>query len=210
VNRGASGRTTAPTTTRTDPFRAGLAFGLAVLSLWAAILPVSRFDWFMENVLVWIAVVVIVRWGDEMRMSRTAYLLIALFLALQIYASHYAYRPPIGDWVSAIVGSPRNSFDRVIHLFFGLLLFIPLMECFEGAAGMTRRAAMFCSLLAISAFGAAYEVIEWGMMVVLNPSAGAEFVGMQGDPWDAQKDMALALLGSVATYIGVALRRRRA
>lgn len=200
---------TAQITTRFNAFRAGLAIILAGVSIWAAIHPVSRFDWFMENVLVWIAVIVIARFGNAMRISKTSHLLIALFLVMQIYASHYAYQPAIGDWISSFFDSPRNSFDRVIHLFFGVLLFIPIKECFQEAVDMSRKTAMFCSVLTIAALGAVYEVIEWVMMVMLNPQAGAEFVGAQGDPWDAQKDMALALLGSVAIYVGVFLRQEK-
>ena len=200
---------TAQITTRFDAFRVGLAVVLAGVAIWATIHPHSRFDWFMENVLVWIAFIVIARFGNAMRISRTSYLLIALFLVMQIYPSHYAYQPAIGNWISSLFESPRNSFDRVIHLFFGVLLFIPIMECFQEAVGMSRKTAMLCSVLAIAALGAVYEVIEWCMMVMLNPQAGAEFVGAQGDPWDAQKDMALALLGSVTTYVGVSLWQRK-
>lgn len=194
---------------RFDAFRVGLALLLAGVSIWAAIAPVSRFDWFMENVLVWITVVVIACFGAAIRISRTASLLLALFLAMQIYASHYAYEPVIGVWISAVFESPRNSFDRVIHLCFGILLFLPIMECFQNMVGMSRKTAMFCTVLAITALGAVYEVIEWGMLVVLDPKAGVAFVGAQGDPWDAQKDMALALLGSLSTAVGVLLWQRR-
>jgi putative membrane protein len=189
-------------------FRVGLAIALAGLSLWAAIRPVSRSDWFMENLLVWVAVIVIAVLRNRIVLSRTAYLLTALFLAMQVYASHYAYQPEIGNWVSALFGSPRNSFDRVIHLAFGLLLFIPMTEFLEAVVGVTRKPAMFLAIVALAALGAVYEIIEWSSMVMLDPQAAAVFVGLQGDPWDAQKDMALALLGSVAAYILVRLLRR--
>jgi uncharacterized membrane protein YjdF len=71
-------------------FRLGLAIALAGLSLRAAIRPVSRSDWFMENLLVWFAVIVIATLRNRIVLSRTAYLLTALFLAMQVYASHYA------------------------------------------------------------------------------------------------------------------------
>ena len=196
-------------TPRFDAFRITLALVLAGLSIWAAILPVSRFDWFLENLLVWIAVVIIARLGNPMKISRAAYVLLALFLALQIYGSHYAYRPAIGTWISVVFDSPRNSFDRFMHLCFGILLFIPITECYQNALNLSRKTAMFCSLVAITALGAVYEVIEWGMMIVLIPQAGAEFVGAQGDPWDAQKDMALAMAGSSIAAFAIAIAWRR-
>jgi putative membrane protein len=189
-------------------FRLGLAIALAALSLWAAIRPVSRFDWFMENLLVWIAVVVIASLRNQIVLSRTAYALTSLFLAIQIYGSHYAYEPEVGNWVSSLFGSPRNSFDRVVHSAFGLLLFVPVTELLEAAVGATRKSAMFLAIVALTAFGAAYEIIEWSSVVLLDPHEAAVFVGLQGDPWDAQKDMALGLSGSIVAYVLAWLSRR--
>jgi putative membrane protein len=51
---------------------------------------------------------------------------------------------------------------------------------------------IICLCLAISAF---YELIEWTTALVLG-QASDEFLGTQGDVWDTQTDMFLALLGS--------------
>ncbi|HEC73057.1 MAG TPA: DUF2238 domain-containing protein, partial [Methylophaga aminisulfidivorans] len=50
-----------------------------------------------------------------------------------------------------------------------------------------------CVSLAISA---CYEFIEWGAAVI-NAQASEAFLGTQGDHWDTQWDMFLALNGSV-------------
>jgi len=96
---------TAESPTGFDAFHLGLAVALAGLSVRAAILPVSRFDWFMENLLVWIAVAVIASFRNKTRFSRKAYLLIALFLAMQIYGGHHAYQPETGTWIARCLQS---------------------------------------------------------------------------------------------------------
>jgi putative membrane protein len=51
--------------------------------------------------------------------------------------------------------------------------------------------------LAISAL---YELVEWGAAVALGQGA-EEFLATQGDPWDTQSDMALALIGAVCAQL---------
>ena len=114
----------------------------------------------------------------------------------------------MGAWVSSLFGSERNSFDRVMHLAFGLLVLVPMAEFLEAAFGLARRTALVFSIVWLTAMGAVYEIIEWSSMLSLDSDAAAMFVGLQGDPWDAQKDMALALLGSIVAYVHVRTWRR--
>lgn len=183
-----------------------LVVALAALSVWAAIQPVSRVDWFIENLFVWIAAVLLISLRNRVVLSTTASLSIALFVAMQVYASHFAYQPALGASVSSLFGSERNSFDRVMHLASGLLLLVPMAELLEGAGGLSRKGALFSAVVALTALGAVYEIVEWGSMIVLAPQEAALFVGLQGDPWDAQKDMGLALLGSFAAFVLVRTR----
>ena len=62
-----------------------------------------------------------------------------------------------------------------------------------------------CVALAFSAF---YELIEW--WVALLAGQGAEdFLGTQGDPWDTQSDMFMALLGAMLSVILLAQPQNR-
>ena len=67
----------------------------------------------------------------------------------------------------------------------------------------------FSVILAASAL---YEVFEWLVAIVMAPDWAESYNGQQGDPWDAQRDMALAALGAMLG-LGLAapgwLRRQR-
>ena len=54
-----------------------------------------------------------------------------------------------------------------------------------------------CIVLAVSA---SYELIEWAAALALGQGAD-EFLGTQGDPWDTQSDMFMALLGGTAALL---------
>ena len=54
-----------------------------------------------------------------------------------------------------------------------------------------------------------YELLEAMMANILTPERGEEFVGMQGDIWDSQKDMLMATLGAITVMVIVAVVRHR-
>jgi putative membrane protein len=90
----------------------------------------------------------------------------------------------------------RNHYDRVGHFMQG---FVPAMISREVLIrrGIIKRGPwlnflVICICLAISA---AYELIEWQTAVWTGSKADA-FLGSQGDVWDTQWDMALALIGA--------------
>jgi putative membrane protein len=60
------------------------------------------------------------------------------------------------------------------------------------------------SVLAWSGF---FEVVEAVVAHVVSPELGAAYNGIQGDIWDAQKDMILALAGAVICMTVTALLR---
>jgi putative membrane protein len=50
-------------------------------------------------------------------------------------------------------------------------------------------------------FSGMYEIVEWAVADIFFPEQGDAYLGTQGDIWDAQKDMALAFLGSILIMI---------
>lgn len=187
--------------TKFSKFHSTWLIGLGVLSIWAAVAPRTRQDWLLENLLVWALLVFLYFTHNQLALSRTSYVLMYSFLALQIYASHWGYMPPIGEWMGEVTGSTRNAFDRFMHLLFGIVFVLPIKEVFEKVFFMRRGTAWLCAIISIVSLGAVYEIIEWIVASIVDPQVGAEFVGLQGDEWDAQKDMALAWGGSIATWI---------
>lgn len=170
--------------------------------LWAAINPVFPDDWWLENVLVFIGVPLVIGLGFYFRLSNLSYTLITIFLVLHVIGSHYTYAEvPFGYTLQRWFDSDRNLYDRLVHFLFGLLLAYPVREVF---VRITRARGVWSFYLPIEltlAFSAIYELIEWAAAVGVAPEAGLAFLGAQGDIWDAQKDMALAGLGSVITML---------
>lgn len=174
-----------------------LAYGAFWLLL--AIEPRNRFDWALENLLVLLSVGILLTTHRKYVFSNVSYGLFALFLALHALGAHDTYsQTPLGFWIADIFGSERNHFDRIVHFCFGLLLAYPALEVSRdvfGVAGPFRRLLLAFSLL--TAASSLYELMEWAAAMILEPEAALAFLGTQGDVFDAQKDTALAAVGSV-------------
>jgi putative membrane protein len=185
----------------------GCLLGLfAAVWVWAAIEPKYPHDWLLENYLVFVFVPVILLTGRYFRLSNLSYTLITLFMLLHVVGSHYTYAEvPFGTTLQHWFGSGRNMYDRLVHFSFGLLLVYPLREIFMRVAKARGVWAYWFPLELVLAFSAAYEIIEWRVAARVDPVAGLAFLGAQGDVWDAQKDMALAVVGAAITLTIVAL-----
>jgi len=191
-------------------YHAMLLAVFAVVWVWAAIAPRHPHDWLLENYLVFAFVPLILLAGRHYRLSNFSCTLITAFMLLHVVGSHYTYAEvPFGTTLQHGFGSERNMYDRLVHFSFGLLLAYPLREIFMR---VTKAGGMWTyglPLQGVLAFSAAYEVIEWLVAARVDPSAGLAFLGAQGDVWDAQKDMALAVIGAAITLSIVALFRWR-
>ncbi len=104
--------------------------------------------------------------------------------------------------ISSLTGWQRNEFDRVVHFAFGVLLANGCHDVLVRSGHATSRAAWWVTLLIAMSASHVYELIEWGAAEVFGGQLGAAYVGAQGDEWDAQKDMALATLG---TFVGIVI-----
>jgi len=122
-----------------------------------------------------------------------------------IAGSHWTYAEvPLGNWVRDQLGLMRNPYDRLGHLFQGLVPALFFREVFlRGSLVASARLAGWLAAACALAFSAAYELIEWGVAVAIGESADA-FLGTQGDPWDTQADMGCALLAALAAVLFLA------
>lgn len=187
---------------RMNHYLSALAVIFLVVWCWAAIRPVHADDWLLENYLVFISVPLIVGLGFYFRLSNLSYTLITLFMVLHVVGSHFTYAEvPFGYTLQAWCGSDRNMYDRVVHFAFGLLLSYPVREVFIRVSRARGFWGFYLPVELTLAFSAIYELIEWGAAANVNASAGLAFLGAQGDVWDAQKDMAMAGLGSVVAMV---------
>lgn len=177
----------------------GLALGYAVVWIAAAIKPVHREDWLLENLLVFLALPALVALFRHRLLSNSSYGLLFVFLILHAVGAHFTYTEmPLGNFLRDQLHWSRNHYDRAVHFAFGLLVAYPVCETL---AGLGLRSPFLSSVVAIHvimAWSGLYEVVEGLVAHFVNPELGAAFNGIQGDIWDAQKDMSLAMTGAVS------------
>lgn len=193
---------------------------LAVFAGWwllLAIDPLYREDWFLENVLVLVAIPVLVRGHRTLPLSRRAYTGLFVFLMLHEVGAHYTYslvpydaaaHALAGTSVSGLLGFERNHFDRLMHLLYGILLTpaaLDLVDARTAARGGWRP--LFAGTF-LASHAVAYEVIEWLAAEVFGGDLGTAYLGTQGDGFDAPKDMALAVAGSLLALAWLSRRPR--
>jgi putative membrane protein len=197
------------TSFRENPFLRRLALVYGVVWLWTAVSPWDRQTWLLENLLVLAAVALLVATHRRFVFSNLSYLLIALFLALHGVGSHFTYSAvPLGASLQEALGLERNHYDRFVHLSFGLLLAYPFREIVLRVVHVHRVWSYVIPVLSILALSSAYEILESWAALTVDPEVGIAFVGAQGDIWDGQKDMALALGGALfAMLLCAGLRR---
>ena len=183
-----------------------LALAFTVAWVWAAIEPVHYADWVLENILVGIFIVLILAFSRLFQFSLLSYVFMTIFMILHIIGSHYTYAEvPWGETLGTWLGTERNMYDRLVHLLFGVLFVYPVREMSVRIAKTKGFWGYFVPFMIVSSFAGFYELVEWGAAVSVDPEAGVAFLGSQGDIWDAQKDMFLAIVGSFGTLLIVML-----
>ncbi len=178
-----------------------LAAVLAVL-VWSAISPFDRLTWWLEVAPTLVGLVVIAANWRRFRITDLVLTFIALHMILLCVGGHYTYAlVPFGDWVKDALHLSRNHYDRLGHVAQG---FVPALIAREllirlrvVASPGWRRFFIVCIAMAISS---AYEILEW-LTALVAGEASDSFLGTQGDVWDTQIDMALALAGAVAALM---------
>ena len=181
-----------------DRFLTIVAGCYAALWIVLAIRPVDRGDWFLENLLVFVAVGLLTLTFRRFRFSNFSYALLVVFLALHALGAHYTYaQVPAGFWVRDLLHLERNHFDRVIHFGFGLLLLYPVREFLIRHVGARPSWVPWLALASIIAMSSSFEILEAIIAQVVHPELGAAYLGTQGDIWDAQKDMTAAVFGGI-------------
>lgn len=181
---------------------------MAVVIVVTGYRPERLFDWWLENAVALTFLAVLGITYRRLPLSDLSYLLIFVYLSMHEWGAEYKYSDvPLGEWIKPWLGTTRNDYDRIMHFSYGLLLFYPMQEWFMRVVGVTSRWRYLLPVESTLAFSACYEMLEAFMASILTPERGEEFVGMQGDVWDSQKDMFMAGLGAIAAMIAIAAVR---
>ena len=178
-----------------------LAIVLGVL-VWSGIHPHDRFTWVLEVAPVLIGLPLLYATRRRFPLTGLAYVLLAVHAIVLMVGGKYTYAEvPLGFWLQEAFGFARNHYDRIGHLAQG---FVPAIVAREV---LVRRSPLrgsrwlpFVVIAFCLAFSAVYELLEFWTALGIGEAAEA-FLGTQGDVWDTQWDMMMALVGAVAALV---------
>jgi putative membrane protein len=173
------------------------AFSLiAALTLWAP--PAGRTSWLLEVGPGIAGVAVLIGVYRRFPMSHLVYVTVFLHLLILVYGGYYTYAlTPLGNWARDTFHLSRNHYDRVGHLALGVFPCFTIREVLLRRTPLTRGGWLYFLVLSVVlAVAAFWELLEWWVTLVAAADVGQAFLGSQGDVWDAQWDMFLALVGA--------------
>ncbi len=199
--------------------RQGLLFPAALLGMFLCVFvalglaPAFRQDWLLEHVVPLALLSALVGTVHRLRFSNFSYACIFIFLLLHEVGAHYTYSlVPYDTWWQALTGRSlhetlgwsRNHYDRLMHFLYGLLMMPAALELFAARAPGRGVWRWLPALAFLWSHAVVYELVEWCAALLFGGDLGMAYLGTQGDAWDAQKDMALALSGSVCGLLCLA------
>lgn len=190
---------------RTDTKEPLLLLAIAVGGLFVSGLgPVDRMTWFLEVAPVLLGIPLAIATFRRFPLSLLLYRLILLHSLVLMLGGHYTYaNVPLGFWLQDLFHFGRNHYDRIGHFMQGFVPAILAREILIRRSPLGAGRWMFFLVVCIClAFSALYELIEWWSAVILGQGAEA-FLGTQGDAWDTQWDMFLALVGAITAQIAL-------
>jgi putative membrane protein len=179
-----------------------LLISLSGIFIWSAVNPHDYFTWLLEVMPAIIGVFILISTYNKFRLTTLSYVLLWIHAVILIVGGHYTYAEvPLFNWIRDAFSLGRNHYDRVGHFAQGFVPAIIAREILLRASPLKRGGWLFFIVvsvcLSISAF---YELIEWVVALATGTAADA-FLGTQGDVWDTQRDMFLALTGAVIAQV---------
>jgi len=179
-----------------------LAIFLVVL-IWSGIHPKDQLTWFLEVSPALIGVVVMVISYKSFRLTPLLYIFILVHSVILMIGGHYTYAEvPLFDYFKEWFGFARNNYDKLGHLAQGFVPALIAREIIIRKNIIPRPVWQFffivCFCLALSAF---YELIEWWAAIAVGEEDAEAFLAIQGDVWDTQSDMGLALFGAIFSLL---------
>lgn len=184
--------------------RSALVLIVVAVLLWSGIAPHDRFTWFLEVAPVLIGIPILLATARRFPLTPLVCVLLAIHACILMVGGKYTYAEvPLGYWVGNLMGWTRNNYDKLGHFAQGFVPAMVAREILLRTSPLKRGKwlgfIVVCICLAISAM---YELVEWRTAVATGGAADA-FLGTQGDVWDTQEDMAMALVGSIVALVSL-------
>jgi len=193
--------------TRIDlPRRLGVAL-LAIFCIvlvWSAIRPHDYLTWLLEVFPALIGIAIVLATYRRFPLTPLLLILLCLHAIILMIGGHYTYAEvPLGFWMQRALGLVRNDYDRIGHFMQGFVPAIIAREILIRRDVVRGRRWLFFIVVSIClAISAMYELVEWTVAVIIGSQSDA-FLGTQGDVWDTQKDMAMALVAAIIAQLSL-------
>lgn len=184
---------------------------VVVVFVWSAIAPHDRPTWWLEAAPVVIGAAILASTYRRFRFTRLSYMLMAVHAVILLIGAHYTYAEvPLFSWLRDHYELGRNHYDRVGHFAQGFVPAIVTREILLRRSPLVPGKWLFVIVASVClAISALYEMIEWWVAMASDEGA-VSFLGTQGDPWDTQWDMFLALSGALCAQLLLARTHGRA
>jgi putative membrane protein len=169
--------------------------------IWSFIKPARYPIWIVEVGPSVIAILIVLYYYNKVRLTTLSYCIIALLAILTFIGGHFTYNDvPLFDWIQENYDFKRNHYDRFGHFIKGLIVIVFREILILKSALPIGKWVQFLAINMTLSLSAFYEIIEW-IASIISKKKTKDFVGAQGDIWDAQWDMALTLLGTIIALV---------
>lgn len=171
--------------------------------IWSIIKPHSLLSWLLEATPAIIVLIILLSTYKKFRLTTLSYFIIAIMAVLMFVGGHYTYsKVPLFNWIKDTFDFKRNHYDRFGHFIKGMFSIV-IRELLLRKTPLTKGTWLFWITTSISlAISAMYEIIEWMYFIIDKGGKTAKnFLGNQGDIWDAQWDMVLTLTGTILALL---------
>ena len=197
-----------------DKTKLALALFVAFATIITCVNPIYPHEQLLQHIGTALLFIPLITDVFKKTMPMSAFAGLACFTILHVIGARYIYSyvpykelaVSLGLVDTGFFQDPRNHYDRLVHFSFGVLLFPYLVYICKKWFKQQQLIAVFMAWLMIQTGSMIYELFEWLLTIVMTEDAADCYNGQQGDMWDAQKDMALALLGSTAMLFCYMLR----
>jgi putative membrane protein len=186
---------------RISPLHLALLLAVGVVFAWSGWRPYDRLTWWLEVIPGIIGAAILIVTYSSFRFTTLVYTFIALHITLLCVGGHYTYaRVPLFTWIEPYFGWHRNHFDRLGHFMQGFVPALIARELFVRLRIVTSGWRVAIVILICMGISALYELLEW-LTALISGQAAVAFLGTQGDVWDTQQDMFMALIGAICALL---------
>ncbi|TGE37412.1 DUF2238 domain-containing protein [Desulfosporosinus fructosivorans] len=175
-----------------------------IVFIWSAYKPYQLGTWFLEVTPIVVGTIIIIYSYNKFRLTTPVYLLLCLGAIIVLIGGHYTYgKVPLFNWLQDSFNLGRNYYDRFGHFVNGFVWALTLREILLRTSALQKRKLLITVVLGlVLGVSALYELVEWCVAIMLGGDAEA-FLGLQGDIWDTQWDMFLALAGAIICLLSL-------